>query len=63
MKYGFRKVNSPQVYYAKCIGDEIVHVITFREEVSSLRSQIDIKELELRKNNNLDILRKCGFEI
>lgn len=36
MQYGFCKVKGTQPYYARCIGDEIVHVITFQEDISSL---------------------------
>lgn len=35
MKYGFQKVKGLQPYYARCVGDEIVHVITYREEYNS----------------------------
>lgn len=30
-KYGFQKVKGSQPYYVRCIGDEIIHVITFRD--------------------------------
>ncbi|MCM1553311.1 MAG: hypothetical protein NC092_11520 [Butyrivibrio sp.] len=30
-KYGFKKVKGSRYYYARCVGDEIVHVITFRQ--------------------------------
>lgn len=39
MQYGFRKVKGKYPYYARCIGDEIVHVITFREECSYKQSR------------------------
>lgn len=42
MKYCFRKVKGDQLYYARCIGDEIVHVITFWEEFSYNQSHIGI---------------------
>ncbi|MBP3338414.1 MAG: hypothetical protein J6L69_03335 [Lachnospiraceae bacterium] len=31
-EYGFIKVKSKEPYYARLVGDEIVHIITFREE-------------------------------
>lgn len=39
MQYGFRKVKGPNLYFARCIGNEIVHLITFREEISSLNQK------------------------
>lgn len=36
MKYGFRKVKGIRPYYARCIGSEIIHVITFQEGVPLL---------------------------
>lgn len=42
MQYGFRKVKGTQPYYVRCIGDEIVHVITFREEFTFHQSHIGV---------------------
>lgn len=36
MQYGFQKVKGPNLYFARCIGNEIVHLITFREGISLL---------------------------
>lgn len=44
MQYGFRKVKGKYPYYARCIGDEIVHVITFWEVIPVDRSRPGVFE-------------------
>ena len=32
LKHGFHRLKGPHLYYVRCVGDEIVHVIAIREE-------------------------------